>query len=111
MKHNLQCLIFFSNLKLSRKEEALKDLISKIDITVVIPIEVMMSLKWLVFFVVADDHSRVVLTGKREIPGSDYINANYVDVRVFFTILRSIDTFNSKLEFIFVLIYRMLRIF
>lgn len=47
----------------------------------------MMSLKWLVFFFVADDHSRVVLTGKREFPGSDYINANYVDVRVFFTIL------------------------
>ena len=76
----------FSKLKLSRKE-ALKDLISKIEITVIISIELMMSLKWLVFFFVADDHSRVVLTGKREMPGSDYINANYVDVRVFFTIL------------------------
>lgn len=29
--------------------------------------------------VVAYDHSRVVLTAKRDIPGSDYINANYVD--------------------------------
>ena len=35
-------------------------------------------------FVFTDDHSRVVLTGKRETPGSDYINANYVDVRLFF---------------------------
>jgi len=87
MKHSLQCLIFFSKLKLSRKEEALKDLISKIDSTIIISIDLMMSLKWLVFFFVADDHSRVVLTGKREFPGSDYINANYVDVRVFFTIL------------------------
>ena len=59
-------------------------------------------------FFVADDHSRVVLTGKREMPGSDYINANYVDVRVFFTIYKYT---NSKLEFIFALIYRMLRIF
>ena len=50
MKHSLQCLIFFPKLKLSRKEEALKDLISKIGITVIIPIELMMSLKWLVFF-------------------------------------------------------------
>ncbi|KAJ7358734.1 hypothetical protein OS493_021509 [Desmophyllum pertusum] len=29
--------------------------------------------------IVAYDHSRVLLTAKREIPGSDYINANYVD--------------------------------
>ena len=35
----------------------------------------------LYIFSSTDDHSRVVLTAKRDIPGSDYINANYVDVR------------------------------
>ena len=35
-------------------------------------------------FFFSDDHSRVVLTGRRETPGSDYINANYVDVRLLF---------------------------
>ena len=28
-----------------------------------------------------DDHSRVVLKSMKDIAGSDYINANYVDVR------------------------------
>ena len=37
-----------------------------------------------VFVFFSDDHSRVVLTGRRETPGSDYINANYVDVRLLF---------------------------
>ena len=38
---------------------------------------------WLhVFFVsVSDDHSRVVLSLQDNTPGSDYINASYVDVR------------------------------
>lgn len=32
------------------------------------------------FFVSQDDHSRVILSYIENIPGSDYINANYVDV-------------------------------
>ena len=31
-------------------------------------------------FLYVDDHSRVVLKSVRDTPGSDYINANYVDV-------------------------------
>ena len=42
-----------------------------------------------------DDHSRVVLKSVRDIAGSDYINANYVDVsyfslRTFTTIINDI---------------------
>lgn len=40
---------------------------------------VFVSLKKLLNFL-ADDHSRVVLTFMKDRSGSDYINANYIDV-------------------------------
>ena len=59
----------------------------------------------LYIFSSTDDHSRVVLTAKRDIPGSDYINANYVDVRklvcwsIWFTlILEAIFFLKSRTE-------------
>ena len=37
---------------------------------------------YMYFFVsVSDDHSRVVLSLQDNTPGSDYINASYIDVR------------------------------
>ena len=35
----------------------------------------------LFIYLILDDHSRVVLKSMKEIAGSDYINANYVNVR------------------------------
>ena len=34
----------------------------------------------MIFFIVADDHNRVILEPEDGVPDSDYINASYVDV-------------------------------
>ena len=52
----------------------------------------------LFFFVVSDDHSRVKLQETNGKPGSDYINANYIDVCALCIINSCYDTWNVLYE-------------